>query len=53
MVDLYLPTTDNRMVLLTRYTEPDRDAQLLLDILKLPLPKQPPPKIIANGNIIL
>ena len=53
MIDLYLPTTDNRTVLLTRYTEPDRDTQLLLDTLKLPLPKQPPPKILANGNIAM
>jgi hypothetical protein len=47
MIDVHLPTTDGREVVLTRYTQPDADQRLLLDKLKLQLPAQPPPKITA------
>jgi transposase len=47
MIDVHLPTTDNREVILTRYTQPDPDQRLLLEKLKLKLPEQPPPKITA------
>ena len=47
MLDVHLPTTDGREVILTRYTQPEPDQQLLLDKLKLQLPEQPPPKITA------
>ena len=51
MIDVELPTTDDRMVLLSRYTEPEADQQLLLRRLKLELPAQPPPKItVANDR---
>jgi hypothetical protein len=39
------PTTDGRQLVLSRYTQPEKDLQLLLDQLKLLLPEQPPPKI--------
>jgi hypothetical protein len=45
MVDVHLPTTDGRYLILPRYTQPDRDQQLLLKQLKLALPDQPPPRI--------
>lgn len=45
MLDVHLPTTDERMVILSRYTHPEADVQLLLQRLKLELPAQPPPKI--------
>jgi transposase len=45
MVDVHLPTTDQRTIVLTRYTQPDKDQQLLLQRLKLKLPPQPPPRI--------
>jgi hypothetical protein len=49
MVDVHLPTTDGRTVLLSRYTEPEPDQLLLLRRLKMDLPAQPPPKIaVAN-----
>ena len=48
MVDVHLPTTDGRHLLLSRYTEPEKDQQLLLQQLKLQLPEQPPPKITAH-----
>jgi hypothetical protein len=47
MIDVHLPTTDGRELLLTRYSEPQPELKLLLDKLKLDLPAQPPPKITA------
>lgn len=49
MIDVHLPTTDNREVILSRYTQPEKDLQLLLHQLKLQLPEQPPPKITSSG----
>jgi transposase len=45
MLDVHLPTTDGREIVLTRYTHPEKDLSLLLDQLKLTLPEQAPPKI--------
>ena len=45
MIDVHLPTTDGRELILTRTTQPELELQLLLDKLKLELPAQPPPKI--------
>jgi transposase len=47
MIDVELPTTDGRTVVLARHTEPENDHLLLLQRLKLDLPAQPPPKITA------
>ena len=47
MVDVPLPTTDGRRVVLTRHTQPEKELQVLLAQLKLTLPAQPPPKITA------
>ena len=47
MIDVHVPTTDGRELLLTRYTEPEPELTLLLRQLKLELPDQPPPKITA------
>jgi hypothetical protein len=47
MIDVHLPTTDGRELILTRYTEPEPELKLLLNKLKLDLPAQPPPKIIS------
>jgi transposase len=51
MIDVHIPTTDGRELLLERYTEPERDLKLLLAELKLVLPEQPPPKITAPEPI--
>ena len=48
MVDVHLPTTDDREIVLSRYTQPDVDHRMLLDLLQLKLPEQPPPKITAK-----
>ncbi len=45
MVDVRVPTTDGRVLILPRYTQPDSDQKLLLSRLKLTLPDQPPPRI--------
>ena len=47
MIDVHLPTTDGRHLILPRHTQPDRDQLLLLQRLKLTLPPQPPPRITA------
>jgi Transposase DDE domain len=47
MVDVQLPTTDGRTVMLSRYTEPEIDQAILLQSLKMVLPDQPPPRVIA------
>ena len=45
MIDVHLPTTDGRQLIMTRTTQSQPELQLLLDKLKLQLPAQPPPKI--------
>jgi hypothetical protein len=51
MVDVHLPTSDGRTVILPRHTQPEKDLQLLLERLKLELPAQPPPRITATGGL--
>jgi len=51
MLDVHLPTTDGRKVILSRYTQPEKELQILLNQLKLELPEQPPPKITATGEL--
>jgi hypothetical protein len=50
MVDVHLPTTDGRTIVLSRYTEPEADQALLLRQLKMRLPAQPPPRI-TSGDV--
>ena len=47
MIDVHVPTSDGRELILSRYTQPEADQKLLLEKLKLKLPEQPPPKITA------
>ena len=51
MVDVRIPTTDGRELLLTRYTQPEPELKLLLERLHLELPAQPPPKISAAQTL--
>jgi transposase len=51
MIDVYLPTSDGRTIILSRYTQPETELQLLLSQLKLQLPDQPPPRITAAGRL--
>ena len=48
LLDVRVPTTDGRELLLVRRTEPDRDVALLLARLNLTLPPQPPPRISTS-----
>ena len=48
MVDVHIPTTDGRTLILQRYTHPQADLKLLLERLKLKLPAQPPPRITVT-----
>lgn len=48
MVDVHLPTTDGRELVLSRYTQPEAEHRMLIERLHLRLPEQPPPKITAK-----
>jgi len=48
MVDVLIPTTDGRELLLSRYTQPEAEHRILLQQMRLRLPEQPPPKIAAT-----
>jgi len=52
MLDVHLPTTDGRVVEMTRYTQPNADQKLLLNRLDLKLPDQSPPKITTEGKAL-
>lgn len=45
MLDVCLPTTDGRWLIMPRYTQPEPEQMLLLHQLHLSLPSQPPPRI--------
>jgi len=49
MVDVRVPTTDGRLLILPRYTQPEKEHLMLLPQLRLQLPAQPAPKIIQQG----
>ncbi len=49
MIDVHLPTTDGREIVLCRYTQPEPELKLLLDQLHFKLPAQPPPRITTAG----
>jgi hypothetical protein len=49
LVDVHVPTTDGRTVIMSRYTEPEPDQVLVLQRLKINLPDQPPPRITTDG----
>jgi hypothetical protein len=47
MIDVHIPTTNGREIVLTRYTQPEPELKLLINQLKFQLPPQPPPRITA------
>jgi len=51
LLDVYIPTQDNRTLHLQRYTEPEQDHKILLEKLNLTLPAQARPKIYRNQVI--
>ena len=48
MIQVHLPTTDGRVLIMPRYTEPESEQKMILEALKLELPPQPPPRIRAG-----
>jgi transposase len=48
MLEVHLPTTDGRTLIMPRYTEPQAEQQMILEKLNLQLPPQPPPRIRAG-----
>jgi len=49
-IDVCLPTSDGRRLLMPRYTEPEADLALLLHQLKIVLPKQPLPRLLSASR---
>ena len=45
MVDVWIPMLDNRWIVLPRYTQPEKDVQMLLEEIRITLSSQPPPRI--------
>ncbi len=45
MVEVKVPTSDGRELEMPRYSQPDKDLELLLTRMGLELPPQPPPRI--------
>jgi hypothetical protein len=50
MLDVCLPTTDGRWLIMPRYTQPEPDQALTLHQLNLLLPAQPPPRLKAQDQ---
>jgi Transposase DDE domain len=50
MLDVCLPTTDGRWLIMPRYTQPEPDQALMLHQLNLSLPSQPSPRIKAQKD---
>ena len=45
VVDVHLPTTDGRELIMPRFTDPEAQQRMILQKLGLTLPAQPPPRI--------
>jgi hypothetical protein len=48
MLEVQVPTSDGRVLVMPRHTEPEAHQQMILEKLKLALPPQPPPRIRAG-----
>ena len=48
VVDVRIPTTDGRELVLSHYTQPEAEHRMLLNQLRITLPEQAPPKITAK-----
>ena len=51
MLDAEIPTADDRLLRLTRYTQPDATVALLIQRLGKTPPDQPPPKLITPEKL--
>src|SRR5271167_2267910 len=50
MIDVWIPTVDQRWLILPRYTQPSSDNKLLIEKLRLELPSQPPPRLTGQED---
>ena len=48
MIDVHLPATDGRRIVLSRHAQPEREVTLLLTQMRLTLPEQPRPRVMAD-----
>jgi len=48
MIDVRIPTTDGRILEMRRHSQPELEQRIILDKLKMNLPKQPPPKVYSH-----
>jgi hypothetical protein len=51
-IDIHLPTTDGRAVIMSRYTRQEQELQMLLKQLRLSLSNQPPPRMGAGHDVV-
>ena len=51
LLDLEVPTTDGRWLVMSRYTQPAKAVALVLGQLKMKLPEQPPPRLSAEKKL--
>jgi hypothetical protein len=51
MLDLEVPTSDGRWLMMSRYTQPEKAVELLLSRLQMKLPEQPPPRLSAQRKL--
>lgn len=53
MMDVFFPTQEaGKELLFRRYTQPEKDHQMLLSQLGWQLPEQPPPRISTKGELL-
>jgi transposase len=51
MLDLQVPTSDGRWLMMSRYTQPEEAVALLLGRLQMKLPEQPPPRLSTERKL--
>jgi hypothetical protein len=52
MIDVHLPTTDGRTVIMSRHTQPEPELKILLKQLGLSFPDQPSPRVATNADAL-
>lgn len=52
MLDAHFPTTDGRWLIFARYTQPEKDHRMLIDLLGIKLPAQRPPRITNEKKLV-
>ena len=52
MLEVWIPTPDGRWLVLPRYTQPEKEVQILLDRMQRTLPSQPPPRLTIASEAL-